>query len=47
MQLYVVYEHADGDVTSVTTLTRTVPLRARRDSIDAFQEVIVGAKINF
>jgi predicted porin len=36
---YLVYEHADGDVTTTGSTTAT--------KLDAFQEIIVGTKINF
>ena len=37
--LYIVYEHADGDVLTTGSTSRT--------KLDAFQEIIVGTKINF
>ena len=51
--LYVVYQHADGDVTGRTGIT--TPLRRQaangaptgKTSLDAFQEIVVGTKINF
>lgn len=46
MSLYAVYEHADGDVIgSAGTAANGIP--AGKTSLDAFQEVIIGAKINF
>ena len=48
MQLYVIYQHSDGDVTSVTSVDPDGTITgARTDSIDAFQEVIMGAMIQF
>ena len=48
MQLYVIYQHSDGDVTSVTSVDPDGTITgARRDSIEAFQEVIMGAMIQF
>jgi len=37
--LYIVYEHADGDVLTTGSTSRT--------RLDAFEEIIVGTKINF
>ena len=49
MQLYVIYQHSDGDVTSVTSVGSPdgTITGARTDSIEAFQEVIMGAMIQF
>jgi hypothetical protein len=49
--LYLVYEHADGDVTG-STLTNNVAKTGNgapigKTSLDAIQEIIVGTKINF
>jgi len=50
--VYLVYEHADGNVigrTGSTAVGNTTPHGAPngKTSLDAFQEVIVGTKINF
>ena len=45
--LYVVYEHADGDVIGQTGVTTKSGAPNGKTSLDAFQEVIVGTKINF
>ncbi len=46
MSLYVVYEHVDGSIEgNATTATNFAPIG--RTDLDAFQEVITGAKINF
>jgi len=45
--LYVVYEHADGDVYGRTGLTTPAGAPNGKTSLDSFQEVITGAKINF
>lgn len=44
--LYFVYQHADGDITgNATTSSNGAPVGTT--SLDAFQELIVGTKINF
>ena len=45
--LYVVYQHADGDISgnAVTAAASAAP--TGKTSLDSFQEVITGAKINF
>ena len=44
---YVVYQHADGDISgnAVTAAASAAP--TGKTSLDSFQEVITGAKINF
>lgn len=46
MSIYAVYEHADGDIFG-DSATATAGAPVGRTSLDAFQEGIVGAKINF
>ena len=46
MSLYLVYQHADGYIIgNKTTATNYAPVG--RTDLDAFQELITGAKINF
>jgi predicted porin len=44
---YLVYEHADGDITGRTGITTSTGAPNGKTSLDAFQEVIAGTKINF
>jgi hypothetical protein len=46
MSFYVVYQHVDGFIEGNTTTAKNFALIGRTD-LDAFQEVITGAKINF
>lgn len=46
MSLYVVYEHADGDIFG-DSATAAAGAPVGKTSLDAFQEGIMGAKINF
>ena len=45
MSLYAVYEHADGDIFGDAITVNNAP--PGKTSLDAFQEGIIGAKINF
>ena len=48
--LYLVYQHAGGDVTPISSAKAGPPVsvtQGPKTSLDAFQELIVGTKINF
>ena len=46
MTLYLIYEHAGGDITgNAATAAAGAPIGT--SSIDPFQEIIFGAKIDF
>ena len=47
MSLYVVYQHAEGYIVGNTQTAGAKFAPNGRTDLDAFQEVITGAKINF